>query len=395
MRDVGLDDAAGFRRTRLLHVITGLRRGGAELALLRLVEATDRARFDVLVASLSTGGEVAGRITAAGVPVHDLHMRSVADAPAVTLRLARLLRHERIDVVQTWMYHSDLVGGAAATLSRIPVVWGLRMGAVTAERATTRAVVAVNARLSRRLPTAIVACSASVAAEHVARGYPSARIVVIPNGYAPGGRDHDARARLRAALGMPADATAIGRVGRWHPMKDYPGFLAAAGPLLRDMPSLHLVLVGDGVDLANPEVLRLRAQAPDPERIHVLGPREDMASVYSSLDVLCSSSSSGEGFPNVVAEAMLAEVPVVATDVGESASIIGDTGVVVPPGAPDLLRAALEAAVRQTAEERAAAGRRARARVEDCFGVARMASAYAELHAAIAGAGTGPRRRDR
>jgi glycosyltransferase involved in cell wall biosynthesis len=322
------------RTIRVVHVITGLQVGGAELALQRLLEATDRSRIDPVVVSLTSGGGVVPRIASLGIPVHDLAMDSALDLPSVLVRLRRLLQRERIDVVQTWMHHADLIGGLAARSARRPAVWGLRMGNLDAESAVTKAVARANARLAGRVPTAIVACSSSVAEEHVLRGYPRDRLVVIPNGYDTRGGAGVAPADLRRSLGVPAEALVVGRVGRWHAMKDYPGLLTAVAPLLEELPTLHVVLVGDGVDGDNPKLAALRAALPDPTRVHLLGRRDDMSQVYGALDVLCSSSASGEGFPNVIAEAMLAQVPVVTTDVGESATIVGGTGVVVAPAPP-------------------------------------------------------------
>jgi glycosyltransferase involved in cell wall biosynthesis len=369
---------------RVVHVITGLQVGGAELALQRLLEATDRSRIHPVVVSLTSGGGVAPRIEALGIPVHDLAVGSFLDLPAVLLRLRRLLQRERAHVVQTWMHHADLVGGLAARAARRPAVWGLRMGAVDAESAATRAVARANARLSGRVPAAIVACSTSVAEEHVRRGYPRDRLVVIPNGYDTVAARAAPSAAVRAGLGIPAGAVVVGRVGRWHAMKDYPGLLTAVAPLLEELPDLHVVLVGDGVDGQNSELAPLHAALPDPGRVHLLGRRDDMPQVYGALDVLCSSSASGEGFPNVIAEAMLAQVPVVTTDVGESAAIVGTTGVVVPPAQPAALREGLRALLTEAPDVRGVRRAAARARVEAEYGIGAMAQAYAELHERVA-----------
>lgn len=367
-----------------MHVITGLQVGGAELALWRLLRATDPERIRASVVSLTPGGDVAPRIRELGVPVHDVGFASARDLPGALERLRRGLKRARPDVVQTWMHHADLVGGLAARFAGVPTVWGLRMGAVSAERTSTRTVTALNTRLSRRLPAAVVACASSVADEYVARGYPSQLMYVIPNGYEAPPSDPAAGSDLRARLGIPADALVVGRVGRWHPMKDYPGLLKATEGVLTRCPDVHLVLVGEGVEPGNADLQERVSRMPGRRQVHLLGAVQDMTSVYSSLDVLCSSSSSGEGFPNVIAEAMLAAVPVVTTDVGESAAIVGDTGWVVPPRRPEALARALDDVLVLPAARRQALGSRARQRVADLYGVDRMAAAFADLHERVA-----------
>lgn len=370
--------------TAVVHVITGLQVGGAELALWRLLRATDPDRVSASVISLTRGGDIAPRIRKLGVPVHDIGLTSARDLPVAVTRLRRVLTGTAPDVVQTWMHHADLIGGLAAWSSGVPAVWGLRMGALSAERASTRAVAALNARLSRRLPAAVVACASSVADEYVARGYPSRLMCVIPNGYGAPLTDPAAGSALRARLGIPEEAVVVGRVGRWHAMKDYPSLLAAAEGVLTRRPDVHLVLVGEGVEPGNAELQQLVSRLPGSRQVHLLGAVQDMAAVYSSLDVLCSSSSSGEGFPNVIAEAMLAAVPVVSTDVGESATIVGDTGRVVPPARPDVLGRALDDVVALSVAERRALASRARDRIVDHYGVDRMAAAFADLHERVA-----------
>ena len=371
---------------RVLHAITGLEVGGAELALARLLSAVDPTRVTSEVVSLTPGGPVAAQIRQLGVPVHEIGATGARQVLPAFVRLRSLVERGRFDVVQTWLHHADLLAGVAACGAGVPVVWGLRMGDLTAERRVTRAVGWANRRLATRVPTAIVACASSVAAEYVDRGYPQERVVVIPNGYAVRPTASDG-GLVRAECGIPSEALVVGRVGRWHPMKDHVGFLLAAGPLLSEHPTLHLLLVGAGVDPDNPVLAEAVQATRAPERVHLLGRRDDMPAVYAGLDVLCSSSSSGEGFPNVLAEAMLAGVPVVTTDVGDSAAIVGEVGWVVPPAQPTPLRGALAAALAEGASERAERGRRSRQRIEERFGLARMASDFTDLHERVASGG--------
>lgn len=367
-----------------MHVITGLQIGGAELALWRLLSATDRQRVVPEVVSLSPGGDVSDRIRALDVPVTDLGMTSVQGLFGAVTRLRGLLRAREIEVVQTWMHHADLVGGLAARWAGVPVVWGLRSGPLVVERRSTRAVTALNARLATRLPAAIVACSCAVAEDYAAHGHPAELMRVIPNGYSVDPPSAAAGRGLRARLDIAADALVVGRIGRWHPMKDYAGLLSAVDPILEERPDVHLLLVGDGLEETNPEVRALLPTGPLRSRVHLMGRQTDMAAVYAALDLLISSSSSGEGFPNVIAEAMLSAVPVVTTDVGESAAIVAGTGRVVPPSRPDELRSAVQELLALEPAERRRLGEQARDQTQRRYGLRQMAHAYAELHEQVA-----------
>ena len=152
---------------RVVHVITGLGQGGAEAVLYRLVE-TPMTGCEHVVISLTTEGVYGERLRALGIPVHALHMRGLADLLGVVRRLVRLLRSLRPDVIQTWMYHADLVGGIAAKLVGKPVVWGVHHSSLEKKytKRSTRLVAGALARISHFVPGAIVSCSVKATGAH-------------------------------------------------------------------------------------------------------------------------------------------------------------------------------------------------------------------------------------
>lgn len=261
---------------RVTHVITGLGTGGAEHSLLKLVRGMDRGRFRNAVVALTPPGALAPAIEAAGVSVRSLGMRRGLPSPAALLRLVRWLRAERAHVVQTWLPHADLLGGLAARLAgRPPVVWNIRYTQVQdplrhpAPAWSVRACAA----LSRRLPVRIVSCTERGAAFSAALGYDEARLVVIPNGFdtryfRP---DAEARAALRAELGLPEGAVLVGLVARYDPLKDQPGFLAAARQVAERHPAAHFLLCGGGIGWDNAALAA--AIGENRERFHLLGPQ--------------------------------------------------------------------------------------------------------------------------
>lgn len=371
-----------------MHVITGLGVGGAEVMLHRLLEASNREEDAHEVVSLTDLGEIGGRLLALGVPTIALGMRRsgvrVPD-PVRVVRLALLMREFRPDVVQTWLAHADLLGGIAARLARVPrVVWGIHNSTLdpVRTRRTTQWTVAACARLSRSIPDVIVSVSRAARDVHVAAGYDASKFVLIPNGfdlarYRP---DPEARREVRAELGLPPDAVAIGLPARYDPQKDHANFVRAAARLAARRPATRFVLCGLDTGEDNAELVALLAEHRLRDRFHLLGRREDMPRVLNALDVASLSSAFGEAFPLAIGEAMACGVPAVVTDVGDCGHLLGDTGRVVPPRDPAALAGAWEALVDLGAEGRRALGLAARERVAANFALPRIAERYAALY---------------
>lgn len=365
----------------ILHLITGLSDGGAEAVLYRL--CTHDAENRHVVVSMMDEGKYGPLLRAAGVAVHCLGMPRGRVTVRGLWRLWRLLRAERPTVVQTWMYHADLVGGVLARLAGVRAVcWGIHHSNLEPgkSRRATIWVARLDARLSRWVPAAIVCCAAQARDVHVRLGYAAEKFVIIPNGYDVGRfrPDAAARARLRAEWGVPDGVPLLGMVARFDPQKDHANLLAACARLQASGADFAAVLVGTGCDAGNAALVQQLAAAGLTQRVRLLGRRDDVPAVMAALD-LHVLSSLGEAFPNVLAEAMACGTPCVTTDVGDAAQIVGETGWVVPPRDADALAAAIGAALRERAEQPAAwAGRRraARERVVEHFDIERMAGAY-------------------
>ncbi len=373
---------------RLAHIITGLDTGGAERMLLRLGERL-HPDFEQSVISLTGAGPVAEELRAAGVEVVALGMSPSRPNPLDLWRLTQLLQRWKPDVVQTWMYHADLVGGLAARLAGIrAVAWNIRNNDLSPEKTSprTRALVGWLARLSGWLPARIVCCSEAARRTHVALGYADDRFQVIPNGFdlrrfSP---NPEARAGVRAELGLPPEAPLIGLIARFDPQKNHAGFLAAAGSLHRQSPDVHFVLAGRDVVPGNRPLLEWANAAGVSAVIHLLGERQDIPRLTASLD-LATLASWGEAFPNVLGEAMACGVPCVATDAGDAALIIGDCGRVVPREDMTALAAAWLELLELPATQREALGNAARERIARHFNLDGIADRYAALYRAMVG----------
>lgn len=374
----------------IAHVITGLRQNGAETMLLKLLQQTDRTEFSVRVFTLlSPPGPLAERIEALGIPVEALGISRGVPNPIAVWRLAAMLRDMRPDLVQTWMYHADLVGGLAAKLAsiRLPVLWNIRQSTFDPNhsRRRTIGVARICATLSGRLPYKIICCSDAARRVHVAMGYDESKMQVIPNGFDPVAfrPDPEARIALRAELGLPTDATLIGVVARFDPQKDHRTFVAAATRLHARLPNVHFVLCGSGADRANAELMAWIDAAGLSGMCHLLGERSDVSRLTAALDLATLSSAFGEGFPNVLGEAMACEVPCVATDVGDSAHVISDTGRVVPARDPDALADAWGELLTAGASALHTLGQRARRRIVDHFSIARVTQTYEATYESV------------
>lgn len=321
---------------RIVFVITGLSTGGAEAMLLKLLEQLDRKRFTPHVISLTTLGEVGPRISALGIGVEALGMSTSRPDVLSFLRLVRRLRALRPDVVQTWMYHADLIGGLAARCAGVSALaWAIRNTNLSAGlvKRPTLLVVKALARLSRRVPAKILSCSVKAGAAHVAAGYAPDKIEVIPNGFdlARFAPDAGARRSVREEFGLSMDTPLVGMVARFDPQKNHLGFCDAAAAIVRTRPDVHFLLTGAGVDTHNTRLVAALEARGLAAKFRLLGRRDDIPRLMASLDVLASPSH-GEAFPNVLGEAMACGVSCVVTDVGDSAQIVGDYGRVVCAG---------------------------------------------------------------
>lgn len=375
-------------RLRILFVITDLEVGGAERMLLKLV-ARLAASHELAVVSLTGRGALAWEFEQAGATVTALDMRGPFALPGAVARLARQVRAWRPQVMSTWMYHADLVGGLAARLAGLrAVAWNIRNSDLARAHTSrsTRLVVRANALLSGTLPAKILCCSDTARRIHVALGYRADRFHLIPNGFdlqqfQPSGA---ARAAVRQELGLDPDDLLIGLVARWHPQKDHAGFLRAAAELARHQPAAHFVLAGSECDADNPELVGLVAAAGLAQRVHLLGPRRDIPRLTAAFDIATSASAFGEAFPNILGEAMACAVVCVTTDVGDSAAIVADTGRVVPPGEPAALAAAWAELLAMPAAARAELGERARQRASGEFELGAVVSRYEAVFRALA-----------
>lgn len=372
---------------RAVFIITGLDTGGAETMLLKLLERLDRNRFEPHVISLTGKGELGPRIEALRVPVQTLGMRPGLPNPIKLFHLVRRLRKLEPDLVHTWMYHADLLGGICARLAGVRTI-GWRISHSNLDpglnKRTTLWTVALCARVSSWLPKRILSCSEKARAVHIAAGYDPQKIDVIPNGFDLTRFQPDSRSResVRTELGINLQAPIVGIVGRFHPQKNIEGFVQAAAIVARSRPDSHFVLVGSGLDTDNVTLRTAIGDSAVAERFHLLGRRDDIPRLMAALDVFALSSN-GEAFPNVVGEAMACAVPCAVTEAGDAPEIVGDTGGVVAVGDMPALARELLTLLGLTAAERQARGMKARERVHSRYDINRVVGQYESFYMSL------------
>jgi glycosyltransferase involved in cell wall biosynthesis len=370
---------------RICHIITGLTTGGAERMLLKLLSRMNRKQFDSVVISLMDKGTIGPLIEALQIPVLTLDLPRGQPSIRGLIRLRKHLREIRPDLLQGWMYHGNLAASWASRLTpgRPPVLWNIRQSLDDwrQEKPLTRWIIRGSALFSSH-PNAILYNSITGAEQHEQIGFHHEHRIVIPNGFdcevfAPSPEE---RSQWRRDLGFTEQDPLIGLAARYHPMKDHDNFLQAAAILSKQIRNVHFLLSGQGTSPDNRPLVASIEALHLSHRVHLLGERSDMPAFFQSLDIASLASCRAEGFPNVLGEAMACGVPCVATDVGDISTILGDTGIIVPPRHPEDLAAAWQTLLELRIEERRRLGALARSRIQERYALPAIARQYEQLY---------------
>ncbi|MDO8835672.1 MAG: glycosyltransferase [Vicinamibacterales bacterium] len=364
---------------RVMHVVLSLSPGGAERLV---VELSTRLHRDLPagVCCLDEPGAWAADVLAAGIPVTVLG-RQPGFHPGLGLRLAAEARRQGAGVLHCHQYTPFVYGSLAGLRSpRLRLVFtehGRLAGAVPSAKRRV-----VNSVLSLRAER-IVAVSEELRQFMLQEGFPAARVDVIHNGIDPGPEvSPDGRAQARGLLGLAPHTPVIGTVARLDTVKRLDILVDALAVVRYELPSAHLVIVGDG-----PERQRLEGLVDERGLrggVTLTGARHDARALVPAFDVFANTSDS-EGVSLTILEAMAASRPVIATRVGGTPEVLTPhTGVLVPPGDSRAAAGAVAALLRDPAA-RQALGDAARQRVVEHFSFARMAQRYLEAYRGVGG----------
>ncbi len=354
--------------------------------LQRIAAHMDHSRFrSEILALTSLGiGNLGKEIADQGIPVAAAGMRKTPKGFLALHRLQKLLSRSKPDIVQTWMYHADVVGGLAAKVALgVPVVWGVHHANLDLKcnKLLTVATANLCAALSSSIPASIVCCSEASKRVHTRLGYQAKKIEVIPNGFDTSKFKPDtlARAAIREELGLAPSAFLIGMAARFHRDKDHETLIGAAALLAREFSAVHFALCGTGVDWRNEILASAVRKAELQDRIHLLGERKNTEQFFAGMDVV-TSSSRAEAFPLSVGEAMSTGVPCVVTDVGDSAYLVGTSGIVVSRENPAALAAGWKRMITDGPEQRQMLGGAARRRIQAHFSLSTVIKQFENLY---------------
>jgi len=330
---------------RICLLIRALNFGGAQRQIVALANGLAQGGHTVTVAVYYPNGGLEEFLDSK-VKLCSLDKSGRWDIFSFFYHLALLIRNESPDLVYSFMEDSNSINVCLKPFySGRKVVWGVRHSFMDLQKYEwiDRAYEIIERRLSKFADQIIFNSYAGITLA-VHNGYPAQKSCVIPNGIDANYFTPNAQARIdkRKEWGIPEKDHLIGIVGRLDPMKDHVTFLRAANQLIKMNPQARFVCVGDG-PVSYREKLQKTSDSLDLiERVLWVGNQQNMPSVYNALDIMVSSSSYGEGFSNVIGEAMSCGLPCVITDVGDSALIVGNMGKVVPPCAPQALAAGIE-----------------------------------------------------
>ena len=366
----------------ILHIISGLEDGGAEGVLFRLCK--NDLRYNHIVVSLTGDGKYGVLLRRLGVEVFCLNMPSGRVTFSGTYNLFKFLRSKKPDIIQTWMYHADLFGGVVARLAGFNnVFWNIRHTTLEPGKSKKSTIIVAKlcARLSGFLPNRIVCCANDSVRIHIDLGYSPSKITFIGNGYDLSQFSVNTQLELdfKAEVSVNSYQVLLGMVGRFDPQKDHFGLFEALAVVRKIQPDFKFALIGKNIDNSNKKLVEAASCYQLLDNLLFLNQRIDIPVVMNGLDIHVLSSSFGEGFPNVLAEAMACGTPCVTTDVGDSASIVEKTGWVVPPRDPIALANAILQAIDEKQTNHPAwcnRKQRCRERIVNNFSIEKMIDNY-------------------
>jgi len=363
-------------RINMMQLVNGFAIGGGEMKVLELVQRLDKDRYDITVCSVGQGGPLEAEFRKA-VPRVEVYEKKFSFDLSLVTKVARLMREQHIEILQTTLFYADVIGAYAAALAKVPVVisweavtgpfrwyhfWSYQLAMKKIDR-----VVAVSEDIRQRVIRERKLSPDKVVTIHYG---------VDLNKFAP-----QTPGLQRSAIGVSDDQIVLGTVARFDYPKGHKYLIAAAPAIVRQFPNVRFVLVGDGP---------LRQQVEDQienlgmkEHFILLGFRRDITQLLGLFDLFILPSLS-EGLPNAVLEAMACSNPVVATAVNGVVEVVdhGQTGLLVPPGDPDRLAGAVIELL-QSPDRMKQMGRNGQGRVARFFSVEQQLRKFESLYQSL------------
>ena len=331
---------------KIVHIITGLGDGGAELTLFKICKYDTANKHFVI--SLKDKGKYFSLLSKLGIKVYCLNMNFFSIYKFFSL--IKIIGSLKPNIVQTWLVHADFLGGIAARLAGIKnIIWNIRYSNIEIRKSklTTILIIKILSKLSYVIPLLIIIVSKRAKKIYEIKGYDKKKLRFIPNGFDLSilKVDKIQKSNFLKKINIKKNIPIVGNVARYDPQKDHLNLLNALSLIRSKNIDFFCVLVGSNVDQKNINLVSKIKKLRLSNYVKLLGRNDNISQVMNGLDIHVLASCYGEGFPNVIAESMACGTPCITTDVGDSAFIVGKTGWVVPPKNPIKLSKAIEKAL--------------------------------------------------
>jgi len=369
---------------KLLFVATGLNIGGAERAMYTLIKNGLNEEYVIKVISLRDMGHYGEKFKSDNIEVFCLNLQNPLNLFSGVFKIFKLTREFEPDLVQGWMYHGNIFSLFVSLFARIKpkVFWGVRQTIydIRKEKLLTRIIIKAGARLSF-LAHFIIYNSRKSQNQHESIGFSKKNGIYIPNGFNLSTWKSSDRKRkaIRKELKIPESSFVIGYIGRYHQMKNIELLFKAMESVLSKNSDLYFLVVGKNTDIKNSKLKPYYDHLPS-KQVVSLGERTDIPEVIRCIDLLCLTSAWGEGFPNVLGEAMAVGTPCVATDIGDSSLIIGETGWVIPSNNTKLLVKSINLALFESASAYALRSLSAKKRISENYNIENIVNRYCDVY---------------
>jgi glycosyltransferase involved in cell wall biosynthesis len=371
---------------KVLYVITSTQMGGAQMMLFEQLKNNLKYGVDNYVISISSSGVFDKKIKDLNIPIVSLSSHRTIWKNNIfyfIYKLSSYISQIKPDIIHSSMIHANFLCSIAVRLRmNVPIIWSIHNSDISIEynKITTLAVSKICAILSKKIPFKIVYCSEHARNVHERFGYDKIKSHIIHNGIDCVRFSADKFSnKLRSILGVRAETFIIGSVGRFHKIKDYPTFFAAAGIFHKLNPEVHFVLVGDGLTLDNHYLLKLIEENDIKAVTHLLGRRTDINKIIASLNISVNTSFD-ESFSLSMAESMASEVPCVSSDINGVKMVMGNKIKYANVGNALDFSNKLDTIYKMSIKQRKSIGVNARLKIKNNYTVEKMTDKYLQLY---------------
>lgn len=366
-----------MKKIKIVYIITGLGNGGAEMMLFKLIEGLNKVKYEIEVISLLDKGIMGEKLEKLGIKVYELKINKFLFFLLSLKKGIKICKNK--DIIQSWMYHADLYALIISFFTHPKkLIWGIRRSDIEISKIKVKTfiIMKINSYFSKYV-NIIISCSVRAKETHIKYGYKKDKIKIIPNGF-PIDKYYfikSAREKIEKELKIDSSKKIVSLVGRWNILKDYKNCLKAIKNVEKEIEDIVLILCGTGINYKNKELVNLIEEINLGGKVFLLDRREDIPEIMSATDVYISSSK-GEGFPNVIGEAMACESICVVTDVGDSAYIVGEAGIVVRKENSDELGEAIKKVLNFSKAKKEYMKKSSRERIINNFEISKIINEY-------------------